>query len=48
MPLWVKQCALDAALARVAKVALVVENVVHAIHKQVVGNQKEQGADEQV
>ena len=48
MPLWVKQSTLDAALAWVAQVALVIENVIYAIHKQVVGNQKEQGADEQV
>ena len=48
VPLWVKQSAFDAALARVAQVALVVENVIHAIHKQVVRNQKEQGTDEQI
>ena len=48
MPLWVKQRTLDAALARIAQVTLVVENVVYAIHEQVVWDQKEQSADEQV
>ena len=47
MPLRCQKRTLDATLARVAKVALIVEDVVHSIHEQVVWNQKEEGSDEE-
>ena len=43
----VEQGTLDATLARVAQIALVIKNVIDAIHQQVVGNQKEQRSDNQ-